>query len=364
MKQLLVIAVALASVNAFATRARVIALGNSAHLVDTATVYNNPADIYRLGSDYVTFETGATQGTPGQTAQNANAEGMIVRTHGDAKLGLSLGHQTPNVSSWSLRSQATQANLRVNQQNPLELTYGMKNGDISYAGTLVYSNYHNKQAAVGVLEKESSTGLRLGAVSNGWDAALRLGLSSNAQLNTGHKLDGTTAIGLSGGYWMDSVYLFGNFSSAGIKEQTNAGVETLKYTATSYTLGALSSMKKDGSELFYSASLVSSETKDTVANTKTTSMSLPLLIGLELDAASWLTLRGSISQSTLIANSKTETAGTTTAETAPGVNNTTLALGAGLKFNKVTFDGTLATATTQQINTTNLLAQAGLTYTF
>ena len=59
MKQLIIIAIALVSTNAFATRARVMALGNSPHLVDTQTVYSNPADMMVMG-DYVTFESGIT----------------------------------------------------------------------------------------------------------------------------------------------------------------------------------------------------------------------------------------------------------------------------------------------------------------
>jgi hypothetical protein len=363
MKQLLVIAVALAAVNAQASRARVNALGNSNHLVDTQTVYTNPSDIFRLPSDYVTLETGATVGTA-QTAQNANAEGMIVRTHGDAKLGLSLGHESQNASGWGLRGQATLANLKANQQNPLELTYGMKAGDVAYAGTLVYSNYNNKQAAAGALSKESSAGIRLGANAGPWDASLRLGLSNTVELQGADKFTGTSAIGLGGGYWMDSVYFFGDFSTAGAKQENAAGTEVTKPDNQTLKIGALNSMKKDGSELFYSASLVSSTTKESVADSKTTSLSLPVLIGMELDAASWLTLRGSVSQTVLINQSKTETAGTTTAETDPGVNNTVVALGAGIKFNKVTFDGTLQTATTQTVNTSALMAQAGLSYWF
>ena len=162
MKKLLVIAIALASVNAFATRARMLALGNSVHLVDTQTVFSKPDDMFDLASDYVTLETGATGGVT-QTAQNSNAEGMIVRTMGDAKLGLALGHQSLNASGWGLRNSATLAALKTNQQNPIEFSYGNKSGDMSWAGTLVYSNYNNKLAAAGALEKESSTGVHFGA---------------------------------------------------------------------------------------------------------------------------------------------------------------------------------------------------------
>lgn len=73
MKKILVVVVALASMNAFATRARVNALGNAPHLIDTQTVYSNPADMMILG-DFVTLESGIT----GAGAQNANAEVWLL----------------------------------------------------------------------------------------------------------------------------------------------------------------------------------------------------------------------------------------------------------------------------------------------
>ncbi|AGH94725.1 hypothetical protein [Pseudobdellovibrio exovorus] len=364
MKQLLVIAIALTAINAQASRARVNALGGAAHLVDTATVHNNPADIFALPSDYVAFETGAT-GALAQTAQNANAEGMIVRSMGDSKLGLSLGHQSVNAASWGLRGVVTNAALRVNQQNPLELTYGAKAADLAWAGTLVYSNYHDKQAAGAVVSKESSLGARFGVRASNWDAALRLGLGSNVELADSAKSEGNFSAGLNGGYWMENIYLHGAFSTASGKEKDNTGAELLKVNQQQISVGALATHKKDGSELFYGVQLVSTEQKDFfVKDRKTTSLTLPLVIGVEVDAASWLTFRGSVTQTTLINDAKTETAGVTNANTAPGIQNTAVNLGAGLKFNKLTVDGTLSTATTQTVDTTNLLAQVGATYWF
>jgi hypothetical protein len=255
----------------------------------------------------------------------------------------------------------------------------MAMGDMKVAGTLVYSSYNNKIANLSVpavLEKESSMGVRLGAVSGPWDASLAIGLGSEVQTNnvgnTGSKFSGTSSYMLEGGYQMDSMYFNGNITSVAAKQETNLGVETNKIADSSMTVGVINSHKKDGNELFYGVSLVQTSRKQdftvsAIDDTKTDTLSLPLIIGLEVDAASWLTLRGSVSQTTFINSSKSETSTTpttVTAETSPGVNNTAVALGAGLKFNKLVIDGTLATATTQQINTTNLLALVGVTYMF
>ncbi len=332
MKKLLVIAVALAAVNAQATRARVMALGNSPHLVDTQTVYTNPADIFALGSDYVTLESGATDSfTTPTTTQGANAEGMVVRTMGDAKMGLSLGHQSRNASTWGLRNAAV-GPFSVNQQNPIEFTYGAKAADMNWAGTLVYSNYQDKAAD----NKESTLGARFGARSGNWDAALGLGLTNTVDIAAAGKFTGTMGLSASGGYMMDTVYWFGSLATSGFKVEDTAGVEQAKFSATEISVGAMTSVKKDGSEFFYGARLAQSDTKESVADDKTTSLGLPVWIGVEADAASWLTLRGSISQTLqLIHNSKSTTGSATNSEYAPGEGDTTVSFGAVLLINAV-----------------------------
>lgn len=360
MKKLLVIAVALASVNAFATRARVIALANSPHLVDTQTVYTNPADIFGLG-DYVTLETGLTAGT----SSTNQAEGMVVRTMGDAKMGLSLGHQSQNASTWGLRPAAF-----GNQQNPFELTYGTKAGDMNWAATLVYSNYQDKAAAGATIAKESSMGVRLGARSNNWDASVRLGLTNTAELGAGNKFTGTLGVGATLGYQMDALYWVGHVTSVGFKVENAAGTQTTNFSDTAIDVGVMTSVKKDGSEMFYGAKYLMDSASETVAspNGKITNSTLPVWIGLEVDAASWLTLRGSVTQTVLIDSLKTEGTSLGAAqELSPGANNTVVAAGAGLKFNKIVVDGTLqaaSAATSQQLNGNSLLSTLGMTYNF
>jgi len=362
MKQLLVIAVALASVNAFATRARVNALANSPHLIDTQTVYGNPADIFFVGGDYVTIETGKTAAT----GLNDGAEGMVVRSMGDAKMGLSLGHDS-DVSVLQRGSVAALFPSKVNffQQNPIELTYGAKTGDMAWAGTLVYSNYKSK---TGINEKEDSMGLRAGLRMGALDAKLGLGLANNYANDTDGKFKGTLSASLGAGYSMDNLYFSGFFRQSGWKTENAAGTETAKIDYNTIEAKVTSSHKKDGSEFFYGAGLANTTQKNSVGDSKVTSLNLPVWMGLEVDAASWAVIRGSITQTVLINDSKTEAGGATTAEFSPGNNNTTVAVGAGLKFNKITLDGSLeglsGSTATQQLNGNTLLGSVGLTYMF
>lgn len=373
MKKLLVIAIALASTSAFASRARVTSLGNSAHIIDTQTIYSNPARMFSMG-DFVSLESGATATStnPSASNSNGNAEGLLVRSMGDSKMGLALGHKSENASGFGLRS-ALGAGRVTEQQNPVEFSYGMKSGDVAWAGTLVYSNYNNKTPNANV--KESSMGLRLGALTGAWDFNAGIGLGNKVEDQV-NNLDfkGTTGVSLYAGYTMDSMYYYGEISLAGAKSASQTtGVEQHKVEQTKITLGAVESVKKDGNEFFYGAKLVSTMFKDDVTtattdDVKRNSLVLPVIVGLEAEATSWMTLRGSLTQNVLLSNSKTETGSATTAETAPGLNTTVASIGAGLKFNKVTIDGSLEGLTggtaNQQVDGDTLLSTVGLTYMF
>lgn len=378
MKQLLVIAIALASTTAFASRARVTSLGNSAHITDTQSIFSNPAKMF-LMSDFVSLESGKTAtnnaGTIGANP-NDNAEGTLVRTMGDAKVGLALGHKSENASMFGLRNMLAAtagASSKFEQQNPVEFSYGMKSGDMTWAATLVYSNYNDKKNEV----KEDSAGLRLGLLMGAWDMAAGIGLSSNvkdktAAGNTGVDFKGTGSYSLNAGYAMGNLYTFGELTIAGAKMNSQAnGAELAKVEAQRITVGVVDSNKKDGNEFFYGARLVSFNQKNkTAPEEKTTTLTLPVIVGLEAEATSWLTLRGSLTQNVMIQNQKQETTPADPAdfEFAPGANSTVAAIGAGLKFNKITVDGSLegltGGAATQDLNGNTLLSTVGLTYMF
>lgn len=408
MRQLLVIAIALASVNAFASRARMNALGNAVQLIDTQTVMTNPADMMFIG-DYANIESGTTA----TTTLQSNTEGTITRSYGNSKFGLTLGYQSKNASAFSngtgtpglrfaasavfwgamfkaagqtdaaadaianliglgnsdlVGGGATNATGIKGQQNPVNIHYGTKIDDWAVAGTLVYSNYNDKQ----VNEKESSSGIRLGARNDVWDAKAGIGLGNSFETATA-KFSGTAGYSAGVGYKMEDWYFNGNFETAGFKLEKN-GTETIKLDYTAIALAAVKTHKTEGGNLFYGVTLAQDDRKFTLgapvnADVKQKSLSLPIIVGFEADAASWLTLRGSITQKTLINSSKTESGSTTSSETAPGLNSTVASVGAGLKFNKLTLDGSLqgltgATTQTQELNGNKLLGQVGVTYLF
>lgn len=368
MKSLLTLAIVLASTSAFATRARLSSLGNAPHLVDSASVYSKPTDIFAV-SDSLTIESGNTTATPGTTAAGANAEALLIRSAGDAKWALSLGHR--DARSYAQRSAAdTATTVILSQQNPFELTYGMKTGDMAWAGTLVYSNSNDKQNEI----KETTTSLKFGAATSTWDATVDLGLAdkweSGKAINDEFK--GKSNVAVRGGMWVSSdLYAYADVAMGGWEVMDNSAV-TSEMKTTDIQVGAINTMKNDGNEFFWGAGLASSQSKDSKGlEEKTNDLMLPFIIGVEANASSWLTLRGSVTQNVMIQNEKTEDTTGTTAETAPGLNSTVASIGAGLKLGKLVVDGSLeglttdnTGAATQKLNGNSVLTTVGMTYAF
>ncbi|WP_413289060.1 hypothetical protein [Bdellovibrio sp. HCB337] len=347
MKKLLVIAaVTLASTSAFATKARMAALSNSAQLVDTQTIFINPADLTLMGS-WATFEMGATNPSLTPTS-SPNAEAGFARAMGDARWGFYMGHTT--VAS-TLR-EAANAGVFLSEENPINLFYAAKTADMAWGLGLGYSNSDRKAAG-----KQSSMGLNAGMRMGAWDAALVLGLTDTAEVGT-DEWKGKSNVDLRGGYTMESWYFYGKYAMGGGK-YTAATVTAADLDASTIEVGAINSTKVEGGEFFYGVAYQMNKDEDKTAATKTEETVLPVTVGIEADAASWLTLRGSITQPVLLGSVKS-----TPGDTVTVANDTTVAAGAGIKFNKFTLDATLAGSTTGTINGNSLLANAGLTYNF
>lgn len=381
---------------AMASKARVASLQNAAHIIDTQSIFDNPAKSYLLG-DFAILEMGATStssngvNTPENFVTNGgsagaavfygeNAEGGFVRSYGDSKLGFYLGRK----SAFTTRVR----NLLgfAGQENPFEIIYSFQAMDLKWGASLNYSKSDKKVA--GGQQSQDAMGIRLGVIGSNWDAGLTVGLGSNATGNAASgfglttadadsEYKGTTGFKVSGGYWFDNTYVFGNFYQDGA-ELTGmtgaggfAGVTAAKIEQSQYEIGVIDTIKAEGMNFFYGVSYIgfTSDDKDdnaaVDASFKAEQTQLPFVVGVEADAASWLVLRASARQNVILGSNKSNGGDSLT-----NANNTTVALGAGMKFNKFTLDSTLAagsvpaTAGNGLIDATNLMANASLTYLF
>lgn len=373
MKKLLTIALVLASVNAMATRARNTALQYSPHIPD----FYSPENL-GLNADSLTIEVGTTGLAPAlvapatfttgdvtnlSTTSDASklAEGTLIKSFDFGIVGITLGHQEGLV--YKMRKAAAVAGVNATtllnnidaQQNPIQLGYAMKLSDMNVGFGLVYSKYEDKTAAA---EKESSIGVKAG-VSAGAFFVNGLVMVDDKYENAGASYKGKPSFSINGGWHFTAdTSLLANVTSSGYKTAA-AGTDTLDVENMSATVKVVDTVKADAMSFFYGAGLTWSSGKEKVADATNEGLSLPVILGIEAGATSWLTLRGSVSQDVLISKAKDSVAGT---DFDPAANNTQFAAGLGLNFSKVVAD--LALVKNTNTNTDDGFAKLGLTYKF
>lgn len=350
MKNLLVLAALTVAVSpAFASKARYGALGHSYHITDTQSIFVNPVHMHKVGQ-FATFELGQ----PSSSAAAEKAEGGFLMNSSWGVWGAYIGHRSETVTEFvSGINASTAANpllpgfngQLLTEQNPVDLFLG---GDVSGMkwGTYIHYSSAKNDAAVGGLNgtdaKVETAGAGFGLAGDLWDAYLRVGLNGKSEakatapgaLSAELKQKGLYSVG--GGYWMENNYVFANFLTAK-GEFSLTGGGTTDIEKTEYQVGVVNNNPVAGGNVFYGVSYLNNETKN--GNVKATKSRLPVVIGMEVDAASWLVLRGSLTQAVLVGENKAPTAA---AEKSELVNSTTVAAGAGIKFGKLTLDGLIS----------------------
>jgi hypothetical protein len=392
-KLLLIAAVASLSMPALASKARLSALGNADHLIDPQSTFENPSHLAWMG-DFVTFEAGPTTATPTvtpggrwsdlATQNNPNAEGGFVRSAGDAKYGAYLGRKS------SFTDTVRRQFGFLTQENPIELQYAMK-GPMNWGARLNYSKSDVKSLG----QKQEAYGVGFGASTDAWEAFATVGLGSTAQGTTATTFDangndiidapdlnalaadpnakfkGTAGFAVGGAYKMENIRLYGKYYQDGFKyEGTGAlggALNDLEVKASQISVGAIDHNKIEGGQWFYGVGYLMTSLKSSNGNIdrKSEASYLPFLLGVEYDAASWVTLRASATQNVLLGSTKYDDGpGPSTDESDTIRNNTRVAAGVGLRLNKWVLDGSWAAQTTGAVNTTNFLTNLGLTYMF
>ena len=353
-KTLLIAALTLAAAPAMASKARLAALNFAGHLEDIQDVFANPSKAANYG-EWLTFEFGTTPSTNATAAADPKAEGGFSRAMGNANYGFYLGHH----STWI--TAARQA-AYLAPDNTVNLFYGSKAGEMAWGAGLEYSNSNKKSTQ----QKQSALGLNGGVTMGHWDAALNVGLTNTYNNDaTSTEFKGKTGFDLSGSYTMNTMTFTAAYGMNGSGKEDVAGTATHDTDISSMSLGVVNSHKKDGADFFYGAKYKMDTTKDKIPDNKTETTDLPVFAGIEADATSWMVLRASVQQNFLLGTTKVTTAGSG-GEADTTANNTTVNAGAGLKFGKMTIDGTLtaAASNTAALDGNNFLANGSLTYKF
>ena len=390
-KQIVLATIAtLATSSAWATKARMNALGQrqergSFYIQDTRNVFRNAARINQT-NNYVVTEWGDASQTTGATptveggnssATNPKAEGGFFKNAGAFNYGVYLGSDIDNFDEMSTGFAGTAISAPAGfktRSNDLDLFFGGDMG-VEWGARVHYASGKNEGT---VEQKQSTLGLGLGMVMGDLNAYVNYMINSEREgaVAAGDKLedDGSMDIGL--GYkWMDFTFFVDYAKNAVKLTDATTSTNNIETSRSVLTVGAgYVKEVSSTSRMFADLSFVSQGDEDKQGTTTTEKdyTSLPLTVGFETDATSWLTLRGSISQNVFLNSSKTKV--TNTAETKSTQDNTTsVQAGATLNFGKLMIDGMIGTNGTDGatpgtsrgvLDTDRLLTQVAVHYWF
>lgn len=409
MKKHLVLGVALAVVAApaFASKARLVALGEeiigSQYINDNRNIFLNAAHANNY-KDTAIFELGGdgAAGTKLDSNLRPQAEGGVLYGWNNMVVGAYFGAESSQTQE--LRSFTSINNRVIHQDNQIDLFLAGESS-VKWGVNLTY--FQNKTDEVGNFEDIDSKSLtaRLGVIAGKIEGFANVGIFNTFEgdLDSGagdkEEFKGKLGYELGATYHIDNqARAFAFWRHSDWEQESSAAINGGAGTASpAYTGQADGSSDRfivgygretklnDKATLFYKTSYVLNKREfDTEDDGKATldDYSVPVVVGIEHDSASWLTLRGSITQS--IFNEQDNDYGDDLDSTNihAGVlqtfpdkkrtrrNTTTVAAGATLKFGDFSVDGLLARdsggtgATNGVLNSENLLTRVAMTYKF
>lgn len=337
-----------------ASKARLEALGEdnfgSYYINDNRNQFLNPARINEA-KDLVTYEFGSSStGTAvtGDSAGSPKAEGGFNKSWNNMVWGLHFGNSTP--SAVIVRSLVGTGNLQ--ERNVWDFFLGGDAG-IKWGANISYDGYKN--SAVGDTNSLSSNSLRtrVGIISGDLDAFAHVSLKGDAKDYQGASVEGKSSYFLGAGYMMNSYKLFADYLHIGTDYSgVTTGGQEQEWTLNRIRLGAARQERlNDKTNLFAKVMAVHQKTDDDgaataaglgigAASAKVTDITLPVVVGLEYDAASWLALRASVIQN-VYGTRESKVSGSSTRNGT--LANTGVNAGASLKFGELTVDGLVST---------------------
>ena len=363
-RNVLVIAgLAVLSTSAYAYKARVQALGQdevrgSEYISDTRNVFRNPAGLNET-KNYLVTEWGTSAAN--DTAVAPRAEGGFFREAGAFNYGLYLGNNENN---------AARTAGFLTQDNALDLFLSGDMG-VKWGARLHYASATD-EATTTWERKNTALGLGLGVVAGAAEGYLNVDLSDKSEGDTTaasneYKVKPGFLVG--GSYTMEKMTAFASYENT--KVESKVGATTSSTKGSEITVGAGHTMDINPTARVYTDAKIVLGTEKTAAG-KTKENSLPVTIGVESDATSWLTLRGSVSQNVILNNTKS-----VTGKKASQPNTTTVNAGATLNFGKLKVDGLIGTTDAARngtvagsntnkgvLSTDNLMSRVAVSYWF
>ena len=366
MKKQLALAAGLAvlAAPAFASKARLAALGEdvngSFYISDNRNIFLNASEVNNH-KDFVTYELENDGG---------NGEGGFIRNAGNLVWGAHLGRNVSyNDSVAALSGLSAGGDDALAASNAIDLFIGGDAG-IKWGVQLTRSVQEDEAYTNGTgdFDGEAETSvmdLAVGVGQGPWAAYLKYGLTGTTE----HKdstvevdAERTGAWEIGGSYnWNGYTAFLQHARSTFEEKEADAEVE-----AASTTLGVARQDKLNDKAVMFTKVAYNMSSEDQKDVTEDSSSDLTATIGLEFDAASWLTLRGSVGQAVLINNEEVDPDGGTKTKSNPA-NTTVVAAGATLKFGDMSVDGVVGnnnTGTAGVVDSSNFMTRVSMTYRF
>jgi hypothetical protein len=381
MKKQLVVALGLTvlATPAFASKARLQALGEdtngSFYVNDNRNIFLNAANINNH-KDLVTFEWGdTTQATDSTTAPRA--EGGFFKSAGNLNYGVQLGSQSNTSNGFRAISGVSSI-----EENNIDVFVGGDAG-LKWGANVTYSKSEKDETASGA--KQDAIRTRLGVIAGDIEGYANISIANHAQ-DANSKFKGNLGYQVGAIYNLNDYRIFADYrSNSGKANGTTTGATDGDLSSSKLQVGAGRATKlNDKATLFTKAQFEMNKANsdfgavafggtcgtDTSIGCKNyNSMSVPVVAGLEYDAASWLTLRSSVSQTLWGTQEVKSTSKGFAASTAVNA-------GASLKFGEMTVDGVIGNSLggaavssstsggTGNLRTDNLMSRVSMTYRF
>lgn len=380
MKKSLLIATGLVllSTSAFATKTRMTSLGQdtargSHYIDDTRNVFMNPA---HAGSttNYVTTEWG----TAGSTA-----EGGFFKEAGSFNYGVYMNDQSDsqnNIADATSNGYAGVAGFGnagvVDRSDNLDLFFA---GDMGFqwGARIGYSASKNKGTTVSAQEqKHGSMSLGAGAVFGDIEGSVNFVIkdkyenTTNASTTESGKVEADNMdinLGYNWGNWT----FYGMYEAKGV--DFTSGATKSETSRNTIMVGAghtheVSSTARIYTDVTYNMAKSEDKLAGATLAQELKTNNLKVNLGFEVDANSWLTLRGSVRQNVLIDSTKTKAATAAALESDVNGSSTAYNAGATLNFGKLKVDGNIGTGTgagaVGDLSTDALLTEVAVHYWF
>lgn len=351
MKKQLIVALGLAvlATPAFATKARLEALGEdnfgSYYIQDNRNIFLNSATLNNH-KDFITFELGAaltnaTNAATQDVAASPRAEGGFAKSHGNFVYGVHFGNTTPTTALF--RSKVTGGQ----EKNPIDVFIAGDAG-VKWGVSVGYESYDGSSGTGDNRISSNALRTRLGVIAGDMEALAVISLKGDVHNRVDEtRMEGKSSYLLGVGYLLNNYKLFAEWTNAEAEFGTGNTNEDIEFNRIRLGVGRAERIN-DRATLFAKV-MVEQRTLDDSSNAAaggasvdTDTTTLPLTVGLEYDAASWLQLRASVIHN--VWGTEERDFGTPVSQKLDSsVANTQVRAGASLKFGEFAVDGLIST---------------------